>query len=192
MEPSPTQDPHASEEHSEGPQPNEQDQGQDHPQDGGEPPHDAQGQVLTTEQVQDQEQAQDDAQDDQVTAPQLTTEEELERRAAKIASKLSTKGHLMKNVLGSIQKGVSTRRQLANYCEHHVFVSCVEPQKVYEDSKIWIGLMPCMKNSITSSATKCGVWCRGQRRTIMSLEPSGYSRTIKMLMELSFTTRLVR
>ena len=38
----------------------------------------------------------------------------------------------MKNVLGSIQKGVSTRRQLANYCEHHAFVSSVEPQKVYE------------------------------------------------------------
>ncbi len=126
--PSPTQDPHASEEQSEGPQPNEQDQGQDQPQDGGDPPNDAQGQVLPFELVQDQEQAQDDAQDDQVTTPRLTPEEELERRAAKIAPQLSTKGHLMKNVLGSIQKGVSTRRQLANYCEHHAFVCCVEPQ----------------------------------------------------------------
>ena len=35
VEPSPTQDPHASEEQGEGPQPNEQDQGQDQPQDGG-------------------------------------------------------------------------------------------------------------------------------------------------------------
>ena len=65
VEPSPTKDPHAFEEQSEGPQPNEQDQGQDQPQDGGEPPSDAQGQVLSSEQVQDQEQAQDGAQDDQ-------------------------------------------------------------------------------------------------------------------------------
>ena len=34
--------------------------------------------------------------------------------------------------LEAFEKGVSTRRQLANYCEHHTFVSCVEPQKVYE------------------------------------------------------------
>ena len=107
VETSPTQGPHVSEEQSEGPQPNEQDQGQDQPQDGGEPPSDAQGQVLSSEQVQDQEQLQDqeqaldEAQDDQVTAPHLTPEEELERRAAKIASKLTTKDHLMKNVLGS-------------------------------------------------------------------------------------------
>ena len=45
VEPSPHQDPHASEEQSEGPQPREQGQGQDQPQDGGEPPNDAQGQV---------------------------------------------------------------------------------------------------------------------------------------------------
>ena len=35
-------------------------------------------------------------------------------------------------MVGSLRKGVSTRRKLANYCEHHAFVSCVEPQKVYE------------------------------------------------------------
>ena len=108
VEPSPTQDPHASKEQSEGPQPQEQDQGQDQPQDVVEPPSDAQGQVLSSEQVQDQEQAQYAAQDDQVTTPRLTPEEELERRAAKIASKLSTKGHLMKNMLGSLRKEVST------------------------------------------------------------------------------------
>ena len=124
VEPSPPQDPHASEEQSEGPRPLEQDQGQDQPQDGGEPPNDAQGQVLPLKQVQDQEQAQDDAHDDQVTTPQLSLGEQLEHRAAKIASKLTTKDHLMKNVLGSLRKGVSTHRQLANYCEHHVFVLC--------------------------------------------------------------------
>ena len=94
VEPSPTLGPHTSEEQNEGPQPHEQDQGQDQPQDGGEPLNDAQGQVLPFEQVQDheqpqdQEQAQDDAQDKQVNPPPSTSEEELERRAAKIASKL--------------------------------------------------------------------------------------------------------
>ena len=83
-EPSPTEGPHASEEQSEGPQPQEQGQGQGQSQDGVVTSSDDQGQVLSSEQVQDQEQAQDDSQDDQVTAPQLTTEEELERRAAKI------------------------------------------------------------------------------------------------------------
>ena len=130
VEPSPTQGPHASEEQSEGPQPHEQDQGQDQSQDGVVTSSDAQGQAPSSEQVQDQvprdqEQAQDDAQDDQVTTPRLTPEEDLERRAAKVASKLSTKDHLMTNVLGSLRKGVSTHRQLANYCEHHAFVSCV-------------------------------------------------------------------
>ncbi len=115
----------------------------------GEPPNDAQGQVLSLEQVQDheqaqdQEQAQDIAQDNQVNPPPSTSEEELERRAAKIASKLTTQGHLMENVFGSLRKGVSTRRQLANYCEHHAFVSCVEPQKVYEalEDPDWLNAM---------------------------------------------------
>ena len=78
-----------------------------------------------------------------MTTPRLTPEEELERRAAKVASKLSTKDHLMTNVVGSLRKGVSTRRQLANYCEHHAFVSCVEPQKVYEalEDPDWLNAM---------------------------------------------------
>ena len=145
VEPSPPQDPHASKEQSEGPQPREQDQGQDQPQDGGEPLNDAQGQVLPLEQVQDHEQAQDGAQDDQVNLPPSTPEEELERRAAKIASKLTTQGHLMENMVGSLRKGVSTRRQLANYCEHHAFVS-LNPKRSMRHSKTRIGSMPCMKN----------------------------------------------
>ena len=78
-----------------------------------------------------------------MTTPRLTPEEELERRASKVASKLSTKDHLMMNVLGSLRKEVSTRRQLENYCEHHMFVSCVEPQKVYEalEDPDWLNAM---------------------------------------------------
>ena len=78
-----------------------------------------------------------------MTAPQFTPEEELERRATNIASKLSNKDHLLTNVLGSLRKGVSTHRQLENYCEHHAFVSCVEPQKVYEvlEDPDWLNAM---------------------------------------------------
>ena len=49
----------------------------------------------------------------------------------------------MENVVGSLRKGVSTRRQLANYCEHHAFVSCVEPHKVYEalEDSDWLNAM---------------------------------------------------
>ena len=50
---------------------------------------------------------------------------------------------VLKNVVGSLRKGVSTRRKLANYCEHHAFVSCVEPQKVYEalEDPDWLNAM---------------------------------------------------
>ena len=49
----------------------------------------------------------------------------------------------MNSALGSLRKGVSTHRQLANYCEHHAFVSCVEPQKVYEalEDPDWLNAM---------------------------------------------------
>ena len=49
----------------------------------------------------------------------------------------------MENVVVSLRKGVSTHRQLANYCEHHAFVSCVEPQKVYEalEDSDWLNAM---------------------------------------------------
>ena len=62
----------------------------------------------------------------------MTIEELLERRAAKVASKLKHQQHVMENVLGSLRKGVTTHKQLSNFCEHHTFVLCVEPQKVHE------------------------------------------------------------
>src|SRR6187399_653443 len=195
VEPSPTQDPHASEEHSEGPQPDEQGQEQDQSQVGEEPPIDAQGQVQSPEQDQGQEEAQDqdlahvDAQDDQLNAPQLSLEEQLERRAAKVASRLASNEHHIENILGSIKRGVSTRRQLANYCAHQAFVSCVEPRKVYEalEDPDWLNAM----HEELHNFERNKVWrlVPRQRRTIMSLEPNGSLRTIKMLMALSSATR---
>ena len=132
VEPSPTHDPHASEEQSEGPQPRVQDQGQDQLNGDDSTSHDAQDLGHTSVQAQDQDEAQvqDQAQDQgqakdqdhaqdheqagastkarQVTKPQLSMEEILERRAAKIASKLRVKQHLLKNVYGSLKRGVTT------------------------------------------------------------------------------------
>ena len=103
VEPSPPQDPHASEEQNEGPQPNEQDQGQDQLHGDGDAPNDAQDQVHASELAQDQEQAQDGAQDqeqaqdqdqtqdgaqDEQDDPRMPFKELLERRATKVASKL--------------------------------------------------------------------------------------------------------
>ena len=57
VEPSPTQDPHASEEQSEGPQPRDQDQGQDQLASDVSTSHDAQDLVHTPVQAQDQDEA---------------------------------------------------------------------------------------------------------------------------------------
>jgi hypothetical protein len=35
-------------------------------------------------------------------------------------------------ILGDISKGVTTRSRLANFCEHYLFVSCIEPFRVEE------------------------------------------------------------
>jgi hypothetical protein len=38
--------------------------------------------------------------------------------------------HPMNNILGDIEKGVTTRSRVANFCEHYPFVSSSEPFKV--------------------------------------------------------------
>jgi hypothetical protein len=68
--------------------------------------------------------------DDQV-ASQWSFEEAQARRARKVEEVLCKGSHTMDSVIGSVRKGVSTRRQLANFSIHHAFVSCVEPQKVF-------------------------------------------------------------
>ena len=80
---------------------------------------------------------------------QMPIEELLERRAAKVASKIERQQHLMENVLGSLSKCVTTRKQLSNFCEHHAFVSCVEPQKVHEalNDEDWLESMHAELNN---------------------------------------------
>jgi hypothetical protein len=38
--------------------------------------------------------------------------------------------HLIYNILGDIEKGVTTRSRVANFCEHYSFISSFEPFKV--------------------------------------------------------------
>ena len=40
------------------------------------------------------------------------------------------KNNPVKNILGDIQKGVTTRSRVANFCEYYSFVSTLEPLKV--------------------------------------------------------------
>jgi hypothetical protein len=51
--------------------------------------------------------------------------------------------HTLDSVIGSVRKGVFTRRQLANFSIHHAIVSCVEPQKVFEapEDPDWVEAM---------------------------------------------------
>ena len=49
----------------------------------------------------------------------------------------------MDNILGDIQKGVTTRSRIANFCEFYSFVSSLEPLKVEEalDDPDWVMAM---------------------------------------------------
>jgi hypothetical protein len=42
------------------------------------------------------------------------------------------RNHLVDQILGDISKGVTTRSRLANFCEHYLFVSSIEPFRVEE------------------------------------------------------------
>jgi hypothetical protein len=43
--------------------------------------------------------------------------------------------HLVDIILGDINKGVTTRSRVANFCEHYSFVSSIEPFRVEEALK---------------------------------------------------------
>ena len=54
-----------------------------------------------------------------------------------------TRNLSLDNVIGQVQKGVSTRRSLNHFCEHMAFVSQVEPKIVTEalEDNNWINAM---------------------------------------------------
>ena len=69
--------------------------------------------------------------DDQVVS-QESNDEAHTRRESKLDRVLRIRSLNLDNVLGDVRGKVATRRQLANFSEHHAYVSMVEPQKVYE------------------------------------------------------------
>jgi hypothetical protein len=59
--------------------------------------------------------------------------------------------HPVDNILGSIQRGVTTRSRLATFCGHYSFVSSLEPLKVDEafDDLDWVIAMQEELNNFT-------------------------------------------
>jgi hypothetical protein len=59
--------------------------------------------------------------------------------------------HPVDNILGSIQRGVTTHSRLATFCEHYLFVSSLEPLKVDEalDDPDWVIAMQEELNNFT-------------------------------------------
>jgi hypothetical protein len=55
------------------------------------------------------------------------------------------------NILGSIQRGVTTHSRLANFCEHCSFISSFEPLKVEEalGDPDWVMVMQEELNNFT-------------------------------------------
>jgi hypothetical protein len=43
------------------------------------------------------------------------------------------RGHSVDNILGSIQRGITTRSKLSNFCAFYLFVSSLEPLSVEQD-----------------------------------------------------------
>ncbi|KAK1685598.1 hypothetical protein QYE76_046446 [Lolium multiflorum] len=139
-----------------------QDQGQDQPRihDGSDEypfdtcsaPNDVQDQAHEVEHSQEIEVAQVEGQDgdpkdqvDQVIPPRpRRTKEEIEaRRLARRDRNLELRGHTHDKVLGDVRAKVSTRRQLANFSNHHAYISLVEPKKVFEalEDSDWLEAM---------------------------------------------------
>jgi hypothetical protein len=59
--------------------------------------------------------------------------------------------HPVDTILGDIHKGVTTRSRVAHFCEHHSFVSSIEPHKVEEALQYsdWVVAMQEELNNFT-------------------------------------------
>jgi hypothetical protein len=84
-------------------------------------------------QVDGQDRDQND-QDDQVIPPR-SNEEIKARRKRRVERDLELKGHTLERVIRDLRSNVSTRRQLAQFSNHHAYISMAEPKKVFEALK---------------------------------------------------------
>jgi hypothetical protein len=65
------------------------------------------------------------------------------------------RNHPIDQILGDINKGVTTRSRLANFCEHHSFVSSIEPFRVeelnnFKRNEVW-SLVPRPKQNVVGT-----------------------------------------
>ncbi|KAK1607359.1 hypothetical protein QYE76_031032 [Lolium multiflorum] len=134
-----------TQEQEENPPSHVQDQGQDQPRIHDDQAHeDEHSQEIEKAQIEGQDGDPND-QVDQVTPPRpRKTKEEIEaRRLARRDRILEIRGHTHDKVLGDVRAKVSTRRQLANFSNHHAYISVVEPKKVFEalEDSDWVDAM---------------------------------------------------
>ncbi|KAK1649922.1 hypothetical protein QYE76_067727 [Lolium multiflorum] len=112
-------------------------------------PDNVQDQAHEDEQSQEIEEAQVEGQDgdpnDQVdqVKPRRTKEEIEAHRLARRERNLEIREHTHDKVLGDLRASVTTRRQLANFSNHHAYISLVEPKKVFEalEDSDWLEAM---------------------------------------------------
>jgi hypothetical protein len=84
--------------------------------------------------TQDEEQVPQDKGMDQGGAHDEKDKEEEEVPQAPPTQVRATiqRNHPVDQILGDINKGVTTRSRIANFCEHYSFVSSIEPFRVEE------------------------------------------------------------
>jgi hypothetical protein len=83
--------------------------------------------------TQDGEQVpQEEGQDQGGAQEEQVMEEEAPRAPPTQVRAINKRHHPIDQILGDISKGVTTRSRLANFCEHYLFVSSIEPFRVEE------------------------------------------------------------
>ena len=82
-------------------------------------------------------------------------------RSRRVRASTISSGISVDKILGSLSKGVSTRRQLASFCKHHAFVANFEPSKIDEaiDDPDWVMAM----NEELNNFTRNEVWSLVER-----------------------------
>jgi hypothetical protein len=83
--------------------------------------------------TQDEEQVpQDECMDQGGAHGEHDKEEEAQQAPPTQVQATIQRNHPVDQILGDINKGVTTRSRLANFCEHYSFVSYIEPFRVEE------------------------------------------------------------
>ena len=107
---------------------------------------------------QGQVEGQDEDQNDNIDreVPPRCNAEIDARRKARNERTLIRIGHTLDKVIGDVIAKMSTRRQVANFCELQVHISIVEPQKFFEalEDPDWLDAMHEELNNLE----RCKVW----------------------------------